>query len=377
MNLTIKEAMELDYVKNLNQITSNQGVDNVITAVGILDHEIIEDNYKLFLEGEFLITSFSVIRDDQEEVFEVIKKLIDRKISGLAIKSVYYRTLAPKTIAYANKHHFPIFVFETIFIEDIINSINSVVYTNSIHDLYEAKIEAIISGKTNPFVFAQYINEIHTQAGEKHYVYYLEQKSFNPEKLIAISNRYRKYRKSFKNTTVLKFREGLLIIVGGNLSYEDIIKDLEVKKQDYYVGRSNNKQQLKQLGDAINEAVTASKNTQLLNASISEFDQLGLNKILIPISKNESVINFYQALLNPIVEYDEKYNTELMATLTTFYSYDGHTKQTALALHQHPNTILYRVKKAKEVLGLKVSDFELNQMLNIAINLRQINKILK
>lgn len=51
-------------------------------------------------------------------------------------------------------------------------------------------------------------------------------------------------------------------------------------------------------------------------------------------------------------EHDDAHGTELAATAEAVARAYGDLRLAAEALHQHPNTVRYRLRKAKDVLGM-------------------------
>jgi len=373
MELTITEALELDYVKGLIPLTDTSGFSKRVSSVGILDFEILDD-YEVFKKGEFLITTFSVAKDNDELVFKAIKELVKREIAGLAIKAIYFKNLNRETLDYANKHHFPIFTFETIFIEDIINSINSVVYTNQIHDIYETKVNSIIGGELSDLILKRTIDELSIPLKD-YYAFYLSSYSHIEEKkLIQYANRFRKYRDAFKNFWVMKYKTGLIIVTPSQNDLRLALKELAIQSSDYYIGCSHYKENIYLLGQAINEALIAARHAKTSNEGFIFYQSLGINKLLIPISNSQDASTYYNAIISPLVKYDDKYNSKLIETLRAYFDCSCNTQQAAKSLYTHPNTVLYRIKKAKEIAKLNESDFNSNVELSIALKLYDINK---
>ena len=54
-------------------------------------------------------------------------------------------------------------------------------------------------------------------------------------------------------------------------------------------------------------------------------------------------------------EYDDAHGTELAVTCASVARAYGDVRLAAEALHQHPNTVRYRLRKAKAVLGMAES----------------------
>ncbi len=63
---------------------------------------------------------------------------------------------------------------------------------------------------------------------------------------------------------------------------------------------------------------------------------------------------FYAETVEPLVAYDEQYETELVRTLETFLDADGNVAGTAQRLFTHRHTIYYRLERVRELSGLDV-----------------------
>jgi sugar diacid utilization regulator len=59
--------------------------------------------------------------------------------------------------------------------------------------------------------------------------------------------------------------------------------------------------------------------------------------------------------LGPLEDYSERRGADLLDTLATFIDYDLDRRRAAAALHVHPNTLDYRLRRAEELTGLKLS----------------------
>ena len=54
--------------------------------------------------------------------------------------------------------------------------------------------------------------------------------------------------------------------------------------------------------------------------------------------------------------YDDEHGTELVRTAEALVNWHGDVKAIAEELHQHPNTVRYRMRKMKAVLGIPHED---------------------
>ena len=60
-----------------------------------------------------------------------------------------------------------------------------------------------------------------------------------------------------------------------------------------------------------------------------------------------------QAFRRRIEEYDTENSTELLDTARVFAQCSGDVSETAEVLHQHPNTVRYRLRRIRELLDME------------------------
>ncbi|WP_280418831.1 helix-turn-helix domain-containing protein [Nocardia carnea] len=65
----------------------------------------------------------------------------------------------------------------------------------------------------------------------------------------------------------------------------------------------------------------------------------------------EALHSFLDLTIGPVVDYDARHGTDLLATLRTFVRHEASPTKTARALNYHPNTILQRLDRLKALLG--------------------------
>ncbi|MBI9011286.1 MAG: PucR family transcriptional regulator ligand-binding domain-containing protein [Clostridiales bacterium] len=380
MSIKVHEALKLEYLEEFQCITDNSGLNNIITTVGILDHEQIEHQMHIFEEGEFVLATLSVARNDIALVFESIRNLIKQRVSGLAIKSVYYHTLPQEILEYANINHFPIFIFEpSIFMENIIRTLQSGIKSRGLHDIIETKLETLFSGVVNPYTVEQIALELNTHFKEFHQVIYCTENRFiSNENNIKFIEKYMRIQKKDNTHSLLRFRTGILVV----LSYDDCPNSIDLDFNylctqiglnllDYTIGISSLHTSLTQLNQSIKESFYACQAASIEHLPKMNYADLGLYQILIPHLNDSWVVDFSKRLLAPILNYDQRYQTQLYETLRLYFKNGNHTQLTAESLFQHKNTILYRIRKAKELIGLFESDQSFNEQMSVAIKIHE------
>jgi sugar diacid utilization regulator len=77
--------------------------------------------------------------------------------------------------------------------------------------------------------------------------------------------------------------------------------------------------------------------------------------------------------LRPLVEYDRAHRTELVETLQAYLSAGTNLTQSARMLNVHPNTVVYRLRRIRELSGRDPHAMEDLQILFLALKLSELS----
>lgn len=83
---------------------------------------------------------------------------------------------------------------------------------------------------------------------------------------------------------------------------------------------------------------------------------LGSEKIVHLMKNSTNLKDFHVDYLQPLVQYDERNDTNLVRTLYVYLESFFSLKKTGEKLYLHPNTVKYRVNKIEDLLGRKLDD---------------------
>ena len=79
---------------------------------------------------------------------------------------------------------------------------------------------------------------------------------------------------------------------------------------------------------------------------------------------DQNLVRTYAAgQLSPLIEYDEKYHKNLLATLEIYLLTNCNYVKTAQLMYLHRNTLAYRMEKIRELLGLTIEDAQVRNHL--------------
>jgi sugar diacid utilization regulator len=192
-----------------------------------------------------------------------------------------------------------------------------------------------------------------------------------------------------RSIAALSAREGaagveiLLLLPGGEeaaaaRAAEAILREMESALAGYTfaIGRSRIAQDPGDLPRAAGEALLAANVAEGSSpeGALLAFEQTGAYRLLLSaMSENPSELQrFYAETVEPLVAYDEQYETELLQTLETFLEADGNVAGTAQRLFTHRHTIYYRLERVRELTGLDVSSSDGREKLSLGLKAMRV-----
>ena len=192
-----------------------------------------------------------------------------------------------------------------------------------------------------------------------------------------------------KSLAALSERDGsagveiLLLVPGGEetaaaRAAEGVLREMESALAGYTfaLGRSRLAEDPGELSRAAGEALLAANVAEgsAPEGVLLAFEQTGAYRLLLSaMTENpDELQRFYAETVEPLVAYDEQYETELLGTLGTFLEADGNVAGTAQRLFTHRHTIYYRLERIRELTGLDVSSSDGREKLSIGLKAMRV-----
>ena len=89
---------------------------------------------------------------------------------------------------------------------------------------------------------------------------------------------------------------------------------------------------------------------------VSDPAGLGLARLLLGQNGPDELDAFIRGMVGPVLDYDERRGTELVATLEAWFAAGARAAETAKRLHVHPNTVAQRLDRISRLLGERWRD---------------------
>ncbi|ERI92589.1 purine catabolism regulatory protein-like family protein [Clostridiales bacterium oral taxon 876 str. F0540] len=361
MAITVHEALELEILKGFKVIAGEKGLSNKITHVAVWDYEIGDLIAENFSPGDFALSTLVAIRDNIDELYGIVKRMIAVGISCLAIKNIYFNYIPEEVIKLADKENFPIMLFSDTFTEDVIVYVNKAISEKKKYENLTAIIDNILYNNLNELSIKEIARKVNINFKEKNIVAFCKKKN---GKTIGIKSfSHKEMEEAFSK--VIPYKDGYILInTFEEASQQNVDKNIMRRLEwwgfspkEYYIGISSLYESLGNLNKAIQESLYAYKFSVTYSKDVSFFHDIGINRIILPILDNPWVLKYYSEMVEPLIVYDKENETELLKTAVKYVENNGDIKATALQLFQHGNTIRYRIDKINKIL-CKNSSYE-------------------
>jgi len=144
----------------------------------------------------------------------------------------------------------------------------------------------------------------------------------------------------------------------------------------FAIGRSRVAEEPTELARAASEALLAANVVEGAqgDGAVLAFEQTGAYRLLLSaMSENpQELQRFYAETVEPLVAYDEQYETDLVGTLEAFLDADGNVAGTAQRLFTHRHTIYYRLERVRELSGHDVSSSDGREKLSLGLKAMRV-----
>ncbi|MEI6792859.1 MAG: helix-turn-helix domain-containing protein [Actinomycetes bacterium] len=104
------------------------------------------------------------------------------------------------------------------------------------------------------------------------------------------------------------------------------------------------------------------------------FEQTGAYRLLLSAMADnpDELQRFYAETVEPLVAYDEQYETDLVLTVETFLEADGNVAGTAQRLFTHRHTVRYRLERVRDLCGHDVGSSDGREKLSLGLKAMRV-----
>lgn len=152
----------------------------------------------------------------------------------------------------------------------------------------------------------------------------------------------------------------------------------KIKFENYEVpiaiGISDAKKDLRDFKQAYYNALQSQEIGRIMNYSldkyfISDYDNLGIFRIISLNTGRDSLYQFCEDILGEIIRYDQQNGTELLQTLQVFLTHNQNATKAAESLFIHYNTLRYRLERIRDLIGDSLDHPQKRLAIEVALSL--------
>ena len=383
------------YADSLRLVAGEGGLANPVTEVGILDYELlpqVKSRFQRlnFYEGQLVLSTFLYAKDDPYLITEAIKYLVSKGSSGLIFKNVLHLQLPDGAVRYANARNFPLFMAagDHLMFDEVITTVDRALRRIASADLVQQELDRLMQGHTDPQQVLACARTLNPSLRDEHRVLYVVGGSDVASRDFAqVDERYQASELNAYTNLFARYDDGLLLVVsgermvgdGGRKAGDMLVRHLcaEVLESEasVAVGLSDTHYELRELGDAMIEAIRAARFAAHEGTKLVRYADLGSYRLLLPHLDSPALQAFSYQTLEPLRIYDAETGSSLRETLAAFCDCGQNFTLTAQTLGQHENTVRRRMERVAAVTGLTYRDANQMEQLSLAHKIERCRQI--
>lgn len=365
--ITVNEILNLTLFKKFQIVTGKEYLTNTVTAAVILEYESSRIQFAGYCYGYFVLASYFFASMNPELVNNSLKKLIQKHVSGIALKMLPEEHLPPDLIQLAKDEHVPIFTFYDEFMEDLIININESMKTRAQYIVHEEKLNMIMDEKNSEEEVRRIALEINPGFKNKVITATLVSKETATnlqvhtyfDKLMYHSSKMETetpwtfVKNGYNIVLISSFSEDEAKNVKAMIDIKAILQKCGFSEELFYIGYDAEPVDLSKLRESVYKSKIAVKICMFLEKDYLSYTYVGVYKYVLTVIENEIMCAEVKKKIAILENYDKQHESTLIKTLISYVNNNGDFGKTSLECFQHTNTIRYRIKKAEELLDLE------------------------
>ena len=349
MNLMAKDRYQMEF------IAGKRGWSNSISWVLMMEDTAIIRNFA----GKELAVTTGLGFDTEEKLLGLARKLVVCHASGLIINTGEYIHELPQSLCnYCDENDLPLMTVPwEVYLSEMIKDLS---------------IRIFLQGTTDEEITRALIHAIEEPDNQENY-----RKILLP--YLDIDGEFQ----------VVLFTTGGLdemdtvnfVLIMNDVSrkdFEEIVDGMisrtkrRMPEVHISVGAGSKVVDITNLRTAYQRAKAAVNMAQHMNCDIVHFDDMGIYRLLYSVSDKAILKEMSEELLQPLLAYDAKHNSNYVEVLEKYLEYNGSIQAVAEAMYTHRNTIIYRVTNIKKLLGTELDTTEERFQYQMAYYIRKM-----
>ena len=387
MAITLRRLLEYVKDEELQILSGEENLDHVVRWTHIV--EAIE--ISTFLEGQEIALTTGVAIKSEEELFDLVKCIIDNQATALIINiGPYIKSVPQKIIDYCKAENFPLIItpWETHMAKIMQTFCRRITEEGMASIELSSAVKNAIFFPTQKDLYISALERYHYSAEWSYCVVMIEilagAQKIEKERLKRLEKYIENYL-SYQHRDVIVFEmdEKILLIFNQ-------MRDLEVKKilgeliknyqrllrkeESSYIGIGQSTKSMQCISKSYHQAMGVLKLEKKRNRAeeASLYSDLGMYKLFLSIDDKTIIREYYMEMMGKLLKYDETSQTDYCQVLESYLNHSGSVKETADEMFVHRNTINKKINKIEEITGFNLSDLDVRVRFKVAFMIQEI-----
>lgn len=359
-----KKSYQLSLLAGVN------GIDETVSWVYLSEDIKTTD----FIRGNELIITTGLESKSEVWLKTLIDQLIFHNASGLIVNvGKYIKQIPEETISYCNQKGFPLFSMPwEIHLVDIIREFSSLIIEKEKMDWNVSN--ALEHAIFNPLKTELYESNLLRNGFERNGMYSVAiihidiEEGLDRETLLQRFLLFTRTRLSFDCDKYNVFEKNRNIIITFYQKRQEEVKGYLHKLRKEFTKQYSQHPIFIGVGSTVMGVNNLNKSHKRASASLEQavrkkeemlcFAELGMHKLLLSVDDQDILYEMQEETLGKIIAYDQEHNTDYQNVLRLYIEYNSNIQAVADALFAHRNTINYRMKKIRELLGTNLETMQ-------------------
>ena len=368
MKTQVKSLYET--TKTKCKLTQHAGENGLINSVSWI--YLAEDIHNIsFLKGGEMVITTGLFRSGGIELLDFIRELAMKNCSAIIInvgKYLFDEDITPEILQFCDINKIPLITmpWEIHLVEIMQDYCRVLLMDNQRSDHLSAAFQSALFQTTVPENILRTLNQFgFTTIGDYRVMVIrnLHDSTIITSPLNSYSVKYHLFQ--YDNMQILIYQ-----CTPEQLPFKKIL-EIVCYCDSIMVGVSDVMHSITQIGQCYKRACFSLATAELWNRSYIEFDELGIFQLLFCNSDPELLEKIYSRNLGILEKHDLEHDTDYLNTLRIFLLSDCNLIETASRLYAHRNTIVYRIRKIKDLLGTEIDNSSIKFDLLLAYYIKE------
>lgn len=369
--ITVSDLMELDVFHSISLVAGGKGLHRRVSWPNIAQTVSIRE---WLIGGDVIFLTGIGVHCTAEGLNDLIQQAVEGNAACLII--FLHDDLIPQvpqdTIAYADQLKFPLFLgtWQHLFAE-LIRDISGLILADQYSENMMNEMLEMLLFKPEVLpkeLMASLVEKYHLEG--THRVLLAEcrwdrdkapkgEEAFRCQRQIN-NMLIQECKRYFKHVCYITYNNKTIFLIGEEREedFRNFLRELQAEtrrrhsRMGLFWGIGMARAGVEQFHRSYREAEKALR--MVGTSGVLSFSELGIYQLLMEIPDQGLVRQYAEDTLRPLLDYDERYQKNLLQTLEYYLETNCNYVKTAQLMFVHRNTLVYKIEKIRELLDLPV-----------------------